>query len=100
MGKFYLYIAQIYNGQLSAYSITPHLFFVGSYSKLSKIGIGMLKHFRSLKLMPNAFFLGGVLIKPTIAYMSSIFFCFLYIKHCEISFCCLHPDALYSSFGI
>lgn len=80
MGKFYLYIAQIYNGQLSAYSITPHLFFVGSYSKLSKIGIGMLKHFRSLKLMPNAFFFGGGGVNKTndSIYVQYFFLFFIY----------------------
>lgn len=76
MGKFYLYIAQIYNGQLSAYSIAPHLFFVGSYSKLSKIGIGMLKHFRSLKLMPNAFWGGGVNKTNDSIYVQYFFFVF------------------------
>lgn len=76
MGKFYLYIAQIYNGQLSAYSIAPHLFFVGSYSKLSKIGIGMLKHFRSLKLMPNAFLGGGVNKTNDSIYVQYFFFVF------------------------
>lgn len=79
MGKFYLYIAQIYNGQLSAYSIAPHLFFVGSYSKLSKIGIGMLKHFRSLKLMPNAFFGGGGVNKTNDSIYVQYFFFVFYI---------------------